>query len=83
MGGFASPPMHTKTPADLRADLARNLRSIRLEKGFSQERLALDAGVDRTVVSKIERAVANPSLEILLRLANHLEIEVAELLKSA
>jgi len=75
--------MHTKTPDNLRADLALNLRSIRLEKGFSQERLALDAGVDRTVVSKIERAVANPSLEILLRLANHLEIEVAELLKSA
>jgi transcriptional regulator with XRE-family HTH domain len=34
-------------------------------------------------VSKIERAVANPSLEILLRLANHLETGVAELLKSA
>ncbi len=75
--------MHTKTPADLRADLARNLRSIRLGKGLAQERLALDAGVDRTVVSKIERAVTNPSLEILLRLANHLEVDVADLLREA
>ena len=75
--------MHTKTPADLRADLARNLRSIRLGKGLAQERLAFDAGVDRTVVSKIERAVTNPSLEILLRLANHLEVEVADLLRTA
>ena len=75
--------MHTKTPADLRADLARNLRSIRLGKGLAQERLALDAGVDRTVVSKIERAVTNPSLEILLRLANHLEVEFADLLRTA
>ena len=75
--------MHTKTPADLRADLARNLRSTRLGKGLAQERLALDAGVDRTVVSKIERAVTNPSLEILLRLANHLEVEVADLLRGA
>jgi DNA-binding XRE family transcriptional regulator len=82
MGGFASPPMHTKTPADLRADLARNLRSIRLGKGLAQERLALEAGVDRTVVSKIERAVTNPSLEILLRLANHLEVEVVDLLRT-
>ena len=48
--------------------------------GLDQERLALDAGVDRTVFSKIERAVANPSLEILLRLANQLDVEVGQLL---
>jgi transcriptional regulator with XRE-family HTH domain len=75
--------MHTKTLDDLKADLAQNLRSIRLQKGFAQERLALEAGVDRTVVSKIERAVTNPSLDILLRLANHLEIEVSTLLESS
>jgi len=75
--------MTAKTLGDVRIDLARNLRAIRLEKGLAQERLALDAGVDRTVVSKIERAVTNPSLEILLRLANHLEVEVADLLRKA
>ena len=51
-----------------------------MARGLEQERLALDAGVDRTVVSKIERAVTNPSLEILLRLANHLDVEVGQLL---
>lgn len=75
--------MPTKTLAELRANLAHNLRSIRLGKGLAQERLALEAGVDRTVVSKIERAVTNPSLEILLRLANHLEVEVVDLLRGA
>ena len=65
---------------ELRSNLAQNLKSIRLAKGLAQERLALDAGVDRTVVSKIERAVTNPSLEILLRLANHLEVETGQLL---
>ncbi len=49
-----------------------------MAKGLAQERLALDAGVDRTVVSKIERAVTNPSLEILLRLANQLDVEVGQ-----
>lgn len=49
-------------------------------KGLAQEGLALDAGVDRTVVSKTERAVTNPSLEILLRLANQLDVEVGQLL---
>ena len=47
---------------------------------MAQERLAFDAGVDRTVVSKIERQVANPSLEIIVRLAVTLDVTVTELL---
>ena len=70
---------HT-TLEQLRSNLALNLKMARKSKGLAQEKLALEAEVDRTVVSKIERAVTNPSLEILLRLANHLEIEVADLL---
>ncbi len=73
--------MHKKNLDDLKADLAVNLRTIRLSKGIAQERLAFDAGDDRTVVSKIERAVTNPSLDVLLRLANQLEIEVSVLLE--
>ena len=59
-----------------------NLKAIRAEKGLAQERLALDAGVDRTVVSKIERAKTNPSLDVLLRLANHLDTTLDRLLKA-
>jgi transcriptional regulator with XRE-family HTH domain len=62
--------MHPQTLWELRADLALNLKTIRRANGLAQERLALDAGEDRTVVSKIELGVTNPSLEILLRLAN-------------
>ena len=64
----------------LRSNLALNLKSIRMARVLAQERLALDAGVDRTVVSKIERGVTNPSLDILLRLANHLDVHVGQLL---
>ena len=73
--------MSTKTLQEVRNDLAANLRSIRLSQGLAQERLALEAGVDRTVVSKIERACTNPSLEILLRLANRLEVSISDLLQ--
>ena len=74
--------MQKKNLDDLKADLAFNLRTIRLSKGIAQEGLAFDAGVDRTVVSKIERAVTNPSLDVLLRLANQLEVHITALLKS-
>jgi transcriptional regulator with XRE-family HTH domain len=72
--------MPPKTLQELRYDLAANLKSLRKSAGIAQERLALDAGVDRTVVSKIERGVTNPSLEILLRLANQLNVPVGQLL---
>jgi len=52
------------------------------QKGLARERLALEAVVDRTVVSKIERAKTNPSLVVLLRLANHLDTTLARLLKA-
>ena len=72
------PPMAAKTIESLRTDLARNLRSIRIKRGYAQERLGLDAGVDRTVVSKIERAAANPSLQTLLKLSNVLDVPIAD-----
>ena len=33
----------------------RNLRAIRKSKGFSQERLAHETGIDRSYLGKIER----------------------------
>jgi transcriptional regulator with XRE-family HTH domain len=72
--------MRQKTIEQVKADLAQNLKAIRLARGLAQERLALEADVDRTVVSKIERAVTNPSLDVLLRLANRLDVELADLL---
>ena len=61
--------------------LAANIKKIRLEKGLAQERLALEAGVDRTLVSKIERQIANPSLEILVKLATTLKVKIPTLLE--
>ena len=69
-----------KSMAEVKSDLARNLKRIRSEKGVAQERLALDAGVDRTVVSKIEREVGNPGIETLLKLANQLGVSIVALL---
>lgn len=63
----------------VRSDLARNVKALRQSKGLAQERLALEAGIDRTMLSKIEREVTNPSLETLLKLANHLNVSISDL----
>ena len=61
--------------------LAANLLRLRTAKGLSQERLALDADVDRTYVSQLERRLKNPSLLILHRLAKVLDTSVIALLQ--
>ena len=47
---------------------------MREQFGLSQEALALNAGVDRTYVSGIERGVRNPSLKSMQRLAGEMNI---------
>lgn len=69
------------TQALLLKQLANNLREYRKAAGFSQEGLALDAGVDRTYVSQIERGVCNPSLLVLHKLATVLRVSVVNLLE--
>ena len=65
---------------ELKAVLSQNIKSLRRDRGLAQERLGLESGVDRTLVSKIERQIANPSLEILSKIAGYLEVSVIELL---
>lgn len=65
---------------EVRERLSSNIIRLRKARGLAQERLALEAGVDRTVVSKIERKLGNPSLEIIVRLAFILDVPVGSLL---
>ncbi len=60
--------------------VAWNVRKLRVKHAISQEALAVDAGVDRSYVGRIERGVENPTVETLERLAVALDIPVAELL---
>ena len=73
--------MTQKSFPELQAILSENIKRLRADRGLAQERLGLEAGLDRTLVSKIERQVANPTLEILTKLAACLNVSVDTLLK--
>jgi transcriptional regulator with XRE-family HTH domain len=45
---------------------------------LSQESLAVDASIDRTYVSRLERGLENPTVAVLERLAKALDTEIAE-----
>jgi transcriptional regulator with XRE-family HTH domain len=59
---------------DIRRQLARNLKRLRTEKGWSQEELADQAGLHRTYVSGVERGVRNPTITIVATLAKALGV---------
>ncbi len=64
----------------LKRSLAHSVKLRRKELGLSQEELADMAEIDRTYASQIERGVANPSLEVLYRVARSLEIDLPVLM---
>ena len=80
MSAKPSPP--TKVPAkdDLRGILAWHVRTLRVEKEWSQERLALTCDLDRTYVSALERRVWNVSLSNIEKIALALDTEPWRLL---
>jgi transcriptional regulator with XRE-family HTH domain len=59
-----------------------NIRELRAIKGLAQEKLGFEADVDRTLVSKIEREIANPTLEVLAKLCVCLEVPLGRLFDS-
>jgi len=60
--------------------VAQNVRSLRLAKKLSQEKLAEISGLHRTYVGSIERGERNISLENIDRLAAALEVGAVDLL---
>jgi transcriptional regulator with XRE-family HTH domain len=61
-----------------RALVAWNVRRIRVARGIPQEQLAYDAGIDRSYMSGLERQTENPTIDLLERLAETLDVRLSE-----
>jgi transcriptional regulator with XRE-family HTH domain len=56
------------------------VRQLRKSRGWSQERLAADAGVNRSYMGEIERARAVPTLATAEKLAQALDVPLSTLI---
>ncbi len=65
---------------DVRARLAKNMKQLRKDRGWSQEAFADQAGLDRTYISGIERMAKNPTITVIERVAVALECKLGDLL---
>ena len=59
--------------------VGKRIREIRLKKHFSQEQIALRAGITPAYLGQIEREEKNPTVKLVEKISNALDISLSEL----
>ena len=67
------------TPSDFYVALGRRVRDARTQAGFTQLELAERIDKSQNFLGQIERGTKHPSLDVLIALAESLQVSVAEL----
>lgn len=65
---------------DIRKKFGKRVKALREAQGWSQEELADRSSLHRTYISAVERAVRNPTLTVIERIAKALKVPISELL---
>jgi transcriptional regulator with XRE-family HTH domain len=66
---------------DVRVRVGLNVQQARRERGLSQEELAHRAAVHQTYLSGVERGTRNPTVVVLDRIAQALDLDPVDLLR--
>jgi XRE family transcriptional regulator, regulator of sulfur utilization len=73
------------TTPDMRAlaaaNLGRNIQDLRQARGLSQQQMARLAGIPRATWANLESGTANPTLAVLVSVAQALQIRLEELIE--
>ena len=72
-------PVIKKDKSEILKLFGKNLRRVRESKGFTQEQLANELGLEISQISRIERGVINTSIYTLYEISTFFDIDVNEL----
>lgn len=61
-------------------ELGENIRKIRELKGFTQQNLADEIGVDQKTISRIEKGDLSPKFEMIVKITKSLSVNLSQLL---
>jgi transcriptional regulator with XRE-family HTH domain len=64
------------------SNLAENVRSLREQRGLTQQQMAKIAGIPRATWGNLESGEANPTLQVLTKVAAALQVRLEELLSA-
>jgi transcriptional regulator with XRE-family HTH domain len=65
--------------AAIQQRLGRAVKTVRVERGLTQEQVSAVSGLHPTYISDIERGARNPSWEAMSRLATGIGVSVADI----
>lgn len=71
--------MHKIRNEEVMAMFGRNVRRIRMDKGFTQEELAEGAGISQVQIARIEAGKINTSISTVVAIARALGVGEGEL----
>jgi len=66
---------------DIKKKFGKKVKLLRTQMGWSQEKLALTADLDRTYISSIEKGERNVSITVIQKIADALAVDITELFK--
>ena len=66
---------------DTAANLGRNIQALREARGQSQQQIARVAGLPRATWANLESGAANPTLAVLIKVAQALQVRLEELIE--
>jgi transcriptional regulator with XRE-family HTH domain len=61
--------------------MARRIKALRIERGFTQQQLADRAGISGGYYARLERGAQDPTLTVIEKLAKALKVKVGRLLE--
>jgi transcriptional regulator with XRE-family HTH domain len=67
----------------LRSDIVRLLREERERRKLSKYAVSQRSGVSQSMLSLVERGLRNPTMELLLRIADGIEVDLPSIIKKA
>lgn len=65
--------------SEIAKQLGQRIRDLRFERSMSQEELSFKAGISPAHLGQIERAVKNPTIDTVAKIAGALDMPVAAL----
>ena len=60
-------------------DFGKNLKKLRIEKGFSTRKFADEADIAHSAVGRLESGRSNPTITTLIRIADALGVDLNKL----
>lgn len=64
---------------DFLKSLGKHIRKVRKQKGFTQEKLAFEIGIEISQISRLERGILNTSVSTIHAIAKELKVPIKEL----